>query len=89
MHAGRQRVCATAFFLLCALTGSCLIAADDEADADAVDPLYRSDSRLVQDILKSLDQSNFRDVNFGLMLVTLLYTFSRTECPCPQRARQQ
>ena len=38
----------------------------------------------VQDILKSLDQSNFRDVNFGLMLVTLLYTFSRTECPCPK-----
>lgn len=39
---------------------------------------------VVRDVLASLDQSDFRDVNFGLMMLTLLFTFSRTECPCPK-----
>ena len=35
-------------------------------------------------IVQSLDPTKFEDAQFGLIMLTLLYTFSRTECPCPK-----
>ena len=35
-------------------------------------------------ILESLDPEKFEDAQFGLLLLVLLFTFSRTECPCPK-----
>ena len=38
----------------------------------------------VRAILTSLDPSDFEQAQFGLLLLVLLFTFSRTECPCPK-----
>jgi hypothetical protein len=35
-------------------------------------------------MLAALDFDCFADVNFGLMLLVLFFTFSRSECPCPK-----
>jgi hypothetical protein len=35
-------------------------------------------------ILQSLSPADFEDAQFGLLLNVLLFTFSRTECPCPK-----
>ena len=35
-------------------------------------------------IMAELDPTNFEDANLGLLLLVLLFTFSRTECPCPK-----
>ena len=35
-------------------------------------------------IMGSLDPKNFEDAQFGLLMLVLLFTFSRTECPCPK-----
>ena len=35
-------------------------------------------------MLKGLSFDSFEDVNFGLMLLVLFFTFSRSECPCPK-----
>lgn len=35
-------------------------------------------------IMQDLDPSCFEDAQFGLVLLVLLFTFSRTECPCPK-----
>ena len=35
-------------------------------------------------ILAALDDSSLEDCNFALIALTLLLTFSRTECPCPK-----
>jgi hypothetical protein len=35
-------------------------------------------------IMESLDSSDFVHAQFGLVLLVLLFTFSRTECPCPK-----
>ena len=35
-------------------------------------------------VMLSLDPGSFRDANLGLVLLSLLFTFSRTECPCPK-----
>ena len=35
-------------------------------------------------ILSVLDLTDFYEVQFGLFLLVLLFTFSRSECPCPQ-----
>ena len=35
-------------------------------------------------IMRSLDPAKFEDAQLGLVLLTLLFTFSRTECPCPK-----
>ena len=35
-------------------------------------------------VMADLDPTDLRDANFGLTLLTLLFTFSRTECPCPK-----
>ena len=39
---------------------------------------------VVASILHGTDQSNFRSVQLALFLLVLLYTFSRSECPCPK-----
>ena len=38
----------------------------------------------VRAILASLDPNAFEDAQLGLMMLVLLFTFSRTECPCPK-----
>jgi hypothetical protein len=35
-------------------------------------------------ILEALDPSVFREAQFGFFLLIMLYTFSRSECPCPK-----
>ena len=35
-------------------------------------------------VLDKLDKSIFEEAQLGLMLLTLVLTFSRTECPCPK-----
>ena len=35
-------------------------------------------------IMRDLDPDEFEDANFGCCMLTLLFTFSRTECPCPK-----
>ena len=35
-------------------------------------------------VMADLDATDLRDANFGLTLLVLLFTFSRTECPCPK-----
>ena len=40
--------------------------------------------QVVRDILSGLDENSLQDCNFGLLLLVLLFTFSRTECPCPK-----
>ena len=35
-------------------------------------------------ILEALDPNKRVDAQFGLVLIVLLFTFSRTECPCPK-----
>ena len=36
------------------------------------------------EIMRSLDHASLRDANLGLLMLVLLFTFSRTECPCPK-----
>ena len=38
----------------------------------------------VRAVLGDLDFDSFEDVNFGLLTLVLLFTFSRTETPCPK-----
>ena len=38
----------------------------------------------VRAILSTLDPQVFEDAQLGLMMCVLLFTFSRTECPCPK-----
>ena len=35
-------------------------------------------------VMQDLDPNKFEDANFGLCLLVLLFTFSRSECPCPK-----
>ena len=35
-------------------------------------------------MLEGLDFESFEDVNFGLLVLVLFFTFSRAECPCPK-----
>ena len=37
-------------------------------------------------IMESLDWNDFYEVQFGCFLQVLLFTFSRSECPCPKNA---
>eukprot|EP00966_Prymnesium_polylepis_P327716 7383561-Prymnesium_polylepis.1 len=39
---------------------------------------------VVTAILHGTDQHDFRSVQLALFLLVLLYTFSRSECPCPK-----
>ena len=39
---------------------------------------------VLRDVLGRLDFDDFEDVQFGLLCLVLLYTFSRAECPCPK-----
>ena len=38
----------------------------------------------VRGILSALDPTDFEQAQLGLLILTLLFTFSRTECPCPK-----
>ena len=38
----------------------------------------------VRGILSALDPADFEQAQLGLLILTLLFTFSRTECPCPK-----
>ena len=39
---------------------------------------------VLRDVLGRLDFGEFEDVQFGLICLVLLFTFSRAECPCPK-----
>ena len=39
---------------------------------------------LISAILEALDPGKFEDAQFGLFMLILLFTFSRSECPCPK-----
>ena len=39
---------------------------------------------VLEAILRGLDMDDFEDVNLGCVVLTLYFTFSRTECPCPK-----
>ena len=39
---------------------------------------------VIQRILEDTDESSWQDVCFNLFLLILLFTFSRSECPCPK-----
>lgn len=39
---------------------------------------------VVEQILHALDPSKFEDAQFGFFLLVMLFTFSRSECPCPK-----
>ena len=38
----------------------------------------------LRSLLEDLDDTDFRQAQLGLVLIVLLFTFSRTECPCPK-----
>ena len=38
----------------------------------------------IEKILNKLDLNSFYEVQFGFLLLVLLFTFSRSECPCPK-----
>jgi len=40
--------------------------------------------RLILAILASIDETVFWEVQFAFLLVVMLFTFSRSECPCPK-----
>ena len=48
------------------------------------EPHRQTPSDLVGMILDDTDETSFEDVQFNVLLLTLSYTFSRTECPCPK-----
>ena len=48
------------------------------------EPHRQTPSDLVGMILDDTDETSFEDVQFNVVLLTLSYTFSRTECPCPK-----
>ena len=39
---------------------------------------------VIQRILEDTDEASFEDVCFSFFIVLLLFTFSRSECPCPK-----
>ena len=39
---------------------------------------------LISAILEALDPGKFEEAQFGLFMLILLFTFSRSECPCPK-----
>jgi hypothetical protein len=48
------------------------------------EPHRQTPSDLVGMILDDTDVTSFAEVQFNVILLTLSYTFSRTECPCPK-----
>ena len=48
------------------------------------EPRRRFPLKVIEALLNSLDRSNFREAQLGLLVLVLLFTFSRTECPCPK-----
>ena len=48
------------------------------------EPHRQTPSDLVGMILDDTDETSFEEVQFNVVLLTLSYTFSRTECPCPK-----
>ena len=48
------------------------------------EPRRQTPIHVVEAILDSIDEANFVDVQFRVLLLALLYTFSRSECPCPK-----
>jgi hypothetical protein len=44
---------------------------------------------VVSDMLRALDRDDFQECQFGLFLLILLFTFSRSECPCPKTVHGQ
>ena len=48
------------------------------------EPRKATPLKVIEAILDALDQDRFEDVQFRFFLLTLLFTFSRSECPCPK-----
>ena len=48
------------------------------------EPRRRCPRSVVEKILDATDLHSFREVQLAFIVLCLLYTFSRTECPCPK-----
>ena len=48
------------------------------------EPHRQAPTGLLGMILEDTDEMSFEEVQFNVVLLTLAYTFSRTECPCPK-----
>ena len=48
------------------------------------EPRKRASISMVTKILDDVDITSFVDVQFAFFILALLFTFSRTECPCPK-----
>ena len=48
------------------------------------EPRKATPLHLIEAILDALDPNRFEDVQFAFFILTLLFTFSRSECPCPK-----
>ena len=48
------------------------------------EPRKRVPADLVKRMLADTDMTSFEDVQMSFLMLTLLYTFSRSECPCPK-----
>ena len=48
------------------------------------EPHRAASLEVVGKIIADADQSDFEDVQFVAFMLTLLYSFSRSECPCPK-----
>ena len=49
-----------------------------------VEPRRELPMEVIQKILEDTDDTSFVDVNFAYFLVILVFTFSRSETPCPK-----
>ena len=49
-----------------------------------VEPRRELPTEVIQKILEDTDDTSFVDVNFAYFLVILVFTFSRSETPCPK-----
>jgi hypothetical protein len=48
------------------------------------EPRKATPLNVIEAILDALDPDRFEDVQFAFFMLTLLFTFSRSECPCPK-----
>ena len=60
-------------------TQACAVVAHVPAEPRAQIPL-----EVIKAILDDQDSSDFEDCQFAFFILTLLFTFSRSECPCPK-----
>ena len=49
-------------------------------------PRKRTPIRVIYAILRAINRTVFWEVQLAFLLLTTLYTFTRSECPCPKTA---